>query len=63
MQASLARGRAPADALRVVNQRFVNTTLIQVFVEVDAGAPAGAYALSLADGQGTTNGARFEVAK
>jgi serine/threonine protein kinase len=63
MQASLAKGRAPADALRVVNQRFVNSTLIQVFVEVDAGAPPGAYALSLADGQGATNGARFEVAK
>ena len=63
MQASLVKGRAAAEGLVVVNQRFVNATLIQVFLEVQSGAPPGAYSVSLADGQGSTNPARFEVAK
>jgi serine/threonine protein kinase len=63
MQASLVKGRGPAEGLVVVNQRFVNATLIQVFLEVESGASPGTYSLALADGQGSTNAARFEVAK
>ena len=61
MQAMLSRGRAAADGLSVVGRRYVNATLIEIFVEVEPGAPAGTYALSMGDGEGTTNSVRFEV--
>jgi len=61
MQASLFKGRSSAEGLRVVGRRFVNASLIQVFVEVEAGTPSGTYAVSLSDEQGTTNAIRFEV--
>jgi serine/threonine protein kinase len=57
----LLKGRAPAEGIRVLSQRFVNPTLIQVFFEVDADAATGSYTLSLGDGAGESNGVRFEV--
>jgi serine/threonine-protein kinase len=61
MQAMLSRGRAAAEGLSVVGRRYVNATLIEIFVEVEPGAPPGTYTLSMGDGEGTTNGVRFEV--
>lgn len=57
----LLKGRAPADGIRVLSQRFVNPTLIQVFFEVDAAASTGSYTLSLGDAAGESNEVRFEV--
>jgi serine/threonine protein kinase len=57
----LLKGKTPADGIRVLSQRYVNPTLIQVFFEVDAGAPTGSYTLSLGDAAGVSNAVRFEV--
>jgi hypothetical protein len=61
--AALLRGGRPAEGVRVLQQRFVNPTLVQVFIEVDAQAAPGPYAVLLSDGQSVTNAARFDVAK
>lgn len=61
--AALLRGGRPAEGLRVLQQRFVNANLVQVFIEVDASAAAGAYAVVLSDGQNVTNAVRVDVAK
>jgi eukaryotic-like serine/threonine-protein kinase len=61
MQPTLLRGRAPAEGLRIVSQRFVNTTLIQIFFEADGAAPTGTYTLSLGDERGASNSVRFDV--
>jgi hypothetical protein len=61
MQAMLTKGRGSADGLSVVGRRYVNATLIEIFVEVEPGAATGTYALALGDGEGTTNTVRFEV--
>jgi eukaryotic-like serine/threonine-protein kinase len=61
MQAMLSKGRAAADGLSVVGRRYVNSTLIEVFLVIEPGAPAGTYTLALGDGEGTTNSVRFEV--
>jgi len=59
---TLSRGKAAAPGLTVTGLRFVNDTLIQVFVQVAADAPAGAYALVLTDAKGlATNPLRFDV--
>jgi serine/threonine-protein kinase len=61
--AALLRNGRPAEGVRVLQQRFVNPTLVQVFIEVDAQAAPGPYSLLLSDGQNVTNAARFDVAK
>lgn len=61
--AALLRNGRPAEGVRVVGQRFVNATLVQVFVEVDAQAAPGPYSVLLSDGQNVTNAVRFDVAK
>jgi len=61
--AALLRNGRPAEAARVLQQRFVNPTLVQVFIEVDAQATPGPYSLLLSDGQNVTNAVRFDVAK
>lgn len=61
--AALLRGGRPAEGVRVVQQRVVNPTLAQIFIEVDAQAAPGAYSLLLSDGQSVTNAIRFDVAK
>jgi hypothetical protein len=59
---TLSRGKAAAPGLTVTGLRFVNDTLIQVFVQVAGDAPAGAYALVLIDATGlSTNPLRFDV--
>jgi serine/threonine protein kinase len=61
MQVTLFKGRAFADGLRIVGRRYVNPTLIQVFIETEPGLASGTYALTLGDDQGSTNNLRFEV--
>ncbi len=63
LAALLLRGGRAAEGIRVVQQRFVNPTLLQVFIEVDAEAAPGSYAVLLSDGQTVTNAVRFDVAK
>jgi hypothetical protein len=63
LAAALLRGGRPAEGLRVLQQRFVNATLVQVFIEVDAQATPGPHTLLLSDGQSVTNATRFDVAK
>lgn len=56
------KGRDVAAGLRVVRQRFVDGTLIQVLVQVDEGIATGNYSVALADGQGQlTNVLTFRV--
>ncbi|HET7291369.1 MAG TPA: protein kinase [Vicinamibacteria bacterium] len=61
--AALLRGGRPAEGVHARQQRFVSAGLVQVFVEVDADAAAGAYGLLLSDGQNVTNVVRFDVLK
>jgi hypothetical protein len=59
---TLSKGKAAAPGLTVTGLRYVNESLVQVFIEVAADAPAGAYAIILTDGQGeSTNPLRFDV--
>jgi len=63
-QVRLARGREVAKGIDVVRQRFVNATLLQVLLKVDATAAPGPYTLSLVDAAGQlTNPRPFEIAK
>jgi hypothetical protein len=63
-QVRLARAREAAKGIEVMRQRYVNPTLLQVLLKIDATAPAGAYLLSLVDGAGQPTNARpFEIAK
>lgn len=58
----LLKGKAIPAGLTVTGARYVNDTLLQVFVQVDAATPAGAYSMVLVDGQGlSTNALRFDV--
>ena len=61
LQPSLTKGKGSADGVRVLSQRFVNPTLVQIFFEVDAAAPTGTYTLSLADATGGSNAVRLEI--
>jgi hypothetical protein len=61
LQPTLLRGRTPAEGLRIISQRFVNPTLIQIFFEVDGAAPTGNYTISLGDQRGGSNSVRFDV--
>jgi tRNA A-37 threonylcarbamoyl transferase component Bud32 len=61
LQPTLLRGKGSADGLKIVSQRFVNPTLIQIFFEVDGAAPTGSYVLSLGDARGASNSVRFEI--
>jgi hypothetical protein len=63
LSAALLRGGRPAEGVRVVQQRFVNSTLLQVFIEVDAQAASGGYAVLLSDGMNVTNSVRVDVAR
>jgi serine/threonine protein kinase len=63
LSATLLKGKGPAAGLRVARSRFVNDTLIQVFIEVDPSAAPGQYAVVLAEGGNSTNTLRFDVAK
>ena len=59
---TLSKGKAAAPGLTVTGLRYVNESLVQVFIQVAADAPAGAYAIILTDGQGeSTNPLRFDV--
>ena len=59
---TLLKGKAIPAGLTVTGARYVNDSLIQVFVLVDAATPAGAYSILLTDGQGqSTNALRFDV--
>lgn len=60
---TLLKGKGPAAGLRVARSRFVNDTLIHVFIEVDLSAAPGQYAVVLAEGGNSTNTLRFDVAK
>jgi len=63
-QVRLTHGREAARGIEVMRQRYVGPTLLQVLLKVVAGAPTGAYMLSLVDGAGSaTNPRPFEVAK
>jgi hypothetical protein len=63
-QVRVARPREAARGIEVMRQRYVGPALLQVLLRIDAGAPTGAYVLSLVDGTGNTTNARpFEVAK
>jgi hypothetical protein len=64
-QARFARAKGEAaHGIEVVRQRFVNATLLQVLLKIDATAPPGAYTLFLVDAQGNATNARpFELAK
>jgi hypothetical protein len=63
-QVRLTHGREAARGIEVMRQRYVGPTLLQVLLKVDAGAPTGAYMISLVDGTGSaTNSRPFEVAK
>jgi len=63
-QVRLTHGREAARGIEVMRQRYVGPTLLQVLLKVDAGAPTGAYMISLVDGAGSaTNSRPFEVAK
>lgn len=58
----ILKGKAIPAGLTVTGARYVNETLLQVFVMVDAATPAGAYSMVLIDGQGvSTNPLRFDV--
>lgn len=58
----LLKGKAIPAGLTVTGARYVNDGLLQVFVQVDAAAPAGAYSMVLVDAQGvSTNPLRFDV--
>jgi hypothetical protein len=58
---ALLKGRSAAEGIRVLSQRFVNPTLVQIFFEVDADAPTGSYTMSLGDAASTSNPIRLEV--
>jgi hypothetical protein len=63
-QVRVARPREAARGIEVMRQRYVGPALLQVLLRIDAGAPTGAYVLSLVDGTGNATNARpFEVAK
>ncbi len=59
---TLSKGKAAPSGLTVTGLRYVNETLIQIFIQVAADAPAGAYAVLLTDARGqSTNPLRFDV--
>ncbi len=59
---TLSKGKAAASGLSVTGLRYVNESLIQVFIQVAADAPAGAYAIVLTDARAeSTNSLRFDV--
>jgi hypothetical protein len=59
---TLLKGKAIVAGLTVTGARFVNEGLLQVFIQVDAAVPTGAYVLLLTDGEGRqTNALRFDV--
>jgi hypothetical protein len=63
-QVRITHGREAARGIEVMRQRYVGPTLVQVLLKIDAGAPTGAYMLSLVDGSGSaTNPRPFEVGK
>jgi hypothetical protein len=63
-QARISRPKEAVKGVEVMRQRYVNATLMQVLLHVDAGAPTGGYFLSLVDGTGAATNARpFEVGK
>jgi hypothetical protein len=63
-QVRTMHGKEAARGIEVVRQRYVNATLIQVLLKVDAAAQAGAYTLFLVDAAGqSTNTRPFELAK
>jgi eukaryotic-like serine/threonine-protein kinase len=61
LQPSVTKGKGSADGIRVINQRFVNATLMQIFFEVDAAAATGTYTIILADATGASNAVRLEI--
>jgi hypothetical protein len=63
-QARISRPKEAVKGVEVMRQRYVNATLLQVLLHVDAGAPTGGYFLSLVDGTGAATNARpFEIGK
>jgi hypothetical protein len=53
-----------ATGISVTKVRFVNGGLLQILLQVDAGAPTGAFTVVLVDGQGQeTNPLAMEIAK
>jgi serine/threonine-protein kinase len=61
MRATFRRGRSDAEGLRVVGKRFVDPTLLQLFIEVDAAEATGGHSLLLEDEFGETAAVRFDV--
>jgi hypothetical protein len=58
------KGRDVAAGVTVINQRFVNPTLVQVMVKIDDSAAAGTYQVLLVDAQGQATSPRpLEVTK
>jgi len=63
-QVRITHGREALRGIDVIRQRYVGPTLMQVLLKIDAGAPTGAYMLSLVDGAGSATNLRpFEVGK
>ena len=63
-QARISRPKEAVKGVEVMRQRYVNATLLQVLLHVDASAPTGGYFLSLVDGTGAATNARpFEIGK
>jgi hypothetical protein len=63
-QARISRPKEAVKGVEVMRQRYVNATLMQVLLHVDAGAPTGGYFLSLVDATGgATNARPFEIGK
>jgi eukaryotic-like serine/threonine-protein kinase len=59
---TILKGKAIPAGVVVTGARFVNETLFQVFVQIDATAATGAYTMLMTDGEGqSTNPLRFDV--
>jgi hypothetical protein len=63
-RAVVFRGRDASAELRVMRQRLVSPTLVQIVIAVDAAAPSGSYTLAVTDSEGhMSNSLRLDVAK
>ncbi len=60
----ILRAGQPAPGIAVVRQRYVDPTLLQVLLKVEADVPPGPYQMLIADGRGGRSNVKvFEVAK
>jgi len=63
-KARLSRAKGPLEGLTVVRQRYVDSTLVKVLLNLEPTAPPGVYTVSLVDEAGvSTNALTFTVSK